>query len=221
MILFAADDHYSTRPGAMLYEALSEQYPIAFHENDWSCFDDAERMSQCRLLMLNMIAGTGNVAPPGAQAERHVRAYVERGGDLLLLHGSSAAFWHWDWWRPIVGFRWVRGNDPDGFEPSTHPKRPFRLDVAKSRHPLCRELRGVDLPEDEIYTHLEQTCPATVLMQTTTDEGTFPQCYEARTPWGGTVLGFLPGHRPEVVQDETVLGDCRVLLDYLLSRQRC
>ena len=37
---------------------------------------------------------------------------------LLLLHGSSAAFWHWDWWRRIVGYRWVRGNDPDGIPAS-------------------------------------------------------------------------------------------------------
>ena len=216
MILFAADDHYGSRPGANLYERIKGHYDIRFHENDWSCFEDAALMGDCSLLVLNLIAGTGDVEMPGPKAETQVRAYVEGGRPLLLLHGASAAFWHWDWWRPIVGHRWVRGNDPDGMPPSTHPKRPFTVAVAKSRHPLCSKLQSMDLPEDEIYTDLEQTCPATTLMQTTTDEGTFVQCYETTTPWSGAVIGFLPGHRSDVVARDDMVANCRVLIDYLL-----
>jgi len=164
--------------------------------------------------MLNLIADTCDVPPPRSEAEPHVRAYVEAGGGFLLLHGASAAFWHWDWWRPLVGFRWVRSDDPDGVEKSTHPKRPFGVEAAKSRHPLGGQLQPVNLPEDEIYINLEQTCPALTLMTTTTDEGTFPQYYVCDTPYGGTVLGYIPGHKPEVVRNPKMVANCRTLMDY-------
>lgn len=220
MILFAADRHYDVHPGRVLYQAIQDTYAIEFHEDDWSCFEQADLKDRYDLLMLNMIAGTCDVPPPGAAAEPHVRAYVEAGGNLLLLHGSSAAFWPWDWWRPLPGFRWVRGNDPDGIPASTHPKRPYQVKVAKTRHPLCDRLQEVDLPEDEIYIELEQTCPTLTLMQTTTVEGTFPQCYLCWTPFGGTIAGYLPGHRPDVVGDPRMVANVRILLDYLLARSR-
>jgi len=218
MIVFAADNHYGTHAGAALYECIRDAYDIAFCEDDFSLLGDADLMGRCTLLMLNMIAGTCGVDPPGPEAETHVRAYVRRGGHLLLLHGSSAAFWHWDWWRPLVGHRWVRPDDPDGVPQSEHPTRPYRVNVAKCPHPLCALLKDMALPEDEIYMRLEQTCPATTLMETTTGEGTFVQCYETVTPAGGTVIGFLPGHRPHVVTCGVMLANVRVLIDYLLER---
>lgn len=217
MITFLADDHYKAHPGAMLFEALKDRFEMAFHENDLSPLATPAFAETCDLLILNLIADTCGQPPAGAEAERNLRAYVERGKPLLLLHGGSAAFWHWDWWRGIVGFRWVRGNDPDGVPASTHPVRPYRVDICKCRHPLCRELQPMDLGEDEIYTRLEQTNPAMVLMETTTVEGTFVQCWENATPWGGRVIGFLPGHRKEIVQDAQVVANVGRLIESLLA----
>lgn len=217
MILFAADRHYDVHPGKVLFQAIQDDYEIDFYEDDWSCFAQAGLKDRYDLLMLNMIAGTCDVPPPGPATEPNVRAYVEAGGDLLLLHGSSAAFWPWDWWRPLTGFRWVRANDPDGVPQSTHPKRPYTVRVAKTRHSLCAKLQEVSLPEDEIYIDLEQTCPTLTLMQTTTEEGTFPQCYLCTTPYGGSVVGYLPGHRPDAVGDPSMVANVRRLIDYLLS----
>ena len=219
MILFAADNHYQAHPGRVLYEATREAYDMEFHEDDWSFFAQPDLAGRYDFLMLNMIAGSCDVPAPGPEAEPHLRAYVQGGGDLLLLHGSSAAFWPWDWWRPVVGFRWVRANDPDGVSASTHPKRPFVLNVAKARHPLCGRLQAVQLPEDEIYINMEQTCAAWVLMTTTTEEGTFPQCYASRTPFGGTVLGYIPGHRPDAVGDPRMVANCCALIEYLLAHR--
>ena len=218
MILFAADDHYGAHPGKCIYEKVRQSYNIDFFENDWSCFTKYDLENECELIILNMIADTCGVTPPDADAESRLKAYCEIGGSFLLLHGSSAAFWHWEWWRTLQGFRWVRGNDPDNVSASSHPARPYRVNVAKCRHPLCRSLRQIDLPEDEIYIRLEQTSPAMVLMETDTDEGTFPQCYETITPWGGKIIGFIPGHRREVTENENFIANIKILIDYLLER---
>ena len=217
MILFAADNHYGMHCGRVLYDCIEPAYDIRFEEDDWSCFCEDDLRDRYELLILNLISGSCDVPMPQEEAEAPVREYLESGGSLLLVHGGSAAFWQWDWWRPVVGFRWVRGDDADGFEPSTHPTEPYKVEIAKSRHPLCRKLREVDMLADEIYTGLEQTCPTVTLMQTTIETGTFPMCYEAATPWGGRVLGYLPGHAPEVVRHEGNVANCRVLLDDLLQ----
>lgn len=197
MLYFFADNHYDKHPGLQMHKRLRFPEPCSFHEDDWSAMEAPNFAQSCSLLILNMIGDTCDVPHPNEQAERQIRAYAEKGGSFLLLHGSSAAFWKWDWWRPIVGLRWVRPHDPDGVAASTHPVRPYQLQVSKCRHPLCRKLKPVSFPVDEIYTELEQTCPVAVLMQTTTDEGTFPQCWECTTPWGGKILGLLPGHNAE------------------------
>ena len=171
--------------------------------------------------MLNLISDSCGIPTPGPAAEKQMRAYVQAGGALFLLHGASAAFWQWDWWRAIAGYRWVRENDPDGCTPSRHPIRPFTVAVAKCRHRLCRKLQEVRIPMDEIYIGLEQTRPAMTLMETTTDEGIFPMCYETTTQWGGRIVGYLPGHAPDVVQIPENVANCRTLIDYLLSGHAC
>jgi hypothetical protein len=216
MILFAADNHYGAHPGRVLFEQLDSDYPIEFYEDDWACFEQ-DLVARYDLMMLNMIADTCDVPPPAPAAEARVKAYVEAGKPILLLHGASAAFWSWDWWRPLVGYRWVRPLDPDGLASSHHPKRPYMACVSKTRHPLCQQLQDVEMPLDEIYINLEQTAPVITLMQTTTDEGTFPMCYETLTSFGGRMLAYIPGHRPEVVAQAGNMSNCRVLIDALLD----
>ena len=217
MIYFFADNHYDTRAGRVLCETLGDAYDLSFHEDDWREMERDGFAERCSLLVLHMIGDTCGVAHPSDKAEKQVRAYAEEGGDFLLLHGSSAAFWRWDWWRPIVGWRWVRPDDPDGLPPSTHPVRPYAVRVIPGAHLLCDRLRDMTLGEDEIYINLQQACPTTVLMETTTDEGTFPQCYTCASPWGGRVVGFLPGHRRESLGNESLLHNILTLLTYLIE----
>eukprot|EP00828_Plagiopyla_frontata_P024826 TRINITY_DN31716_c0_g1_i1.p2 TRINITY_DN31716_c0_g1~~TRINITY_DN31716_c0_g1_i1.p2 ORF type:complete len:104 (+),score=10.75 TRINITY_DN31716_c0_g1_i1:78-389(+) len=97
MILFVADDHFNSCPGKRIYEQIRDGYDIRFYENDWSGFTDFDLSAECDLLVLNMIADTCGNELPGAEAEQPLKKYCENGGNILLLHGSSAAFWHWDW----------------------------------------------------------------------------------------------------------------------------
>ncbi|MCP3966143.1 MAG: hypothetical protein GY750_04220 [Lentisphaerae bacterium] len=217
MIFFAADDHYGSNPGKAIYDNIKSDYDILFKENDWSIFTDHDLPEKCSLLVLNMIADASVMEMPGPDAEKYVKEYCEKGGNLLLLHGSSAAFWHWNWWRPIVGLRWIRGTDPDGFAASTHPYAPCTIKVCKTRHPLAAQLKKINLPEDEIYTSMEQTCPVSVVMDTTFELGTFPQCYETATPWGGKIVGFIPGHSPAATSNPELIYNIKTIINYLAA----
>ena len=217
MNYFFTDDHYGVNPGRHIFELLPEDFraETVFTENDWSVLESGKWAEECGLLALHMIAGTCGQPLPGPGAEKAVRAYCERGGDLLLLHGSSAAFWNWDWWRGMVGLRWVRPEDPDGIAPSTHPVVPCTVEVAKVRHPLASELRKIELPTDEVYIDLEQVSPVTILMDTTINGHTYPQAYLAETPWGGRIAAFIPGHKPECTQNPDLIADIAALIRWL------
>ena len=216
MKLFVADDHYQAYPGRNQYECIKSDYPdMIFRENDWSAFTEFNLAEECDLLILNMIAGTCGLPLPDEEQSEAVKRYLETGKNLLLLHGASSAFWHCDWYRKLVGIRWVRGNDPDGVEASFHPKEPYCVKTAKVRHPLAAVLQDMDFIEDEIYCRLEQVTPVMTLMETTISTGTFPQCTESFTPWGGKVINFLPGHRSEVTRDERLIGNLKLLIEYL------
>lgn len=216
MKLFVADNHYGAYPGRCQYECIRGDYPdMIFREDDWSVFTEFDLARDCDLLILNMIADTcGIPAPDEAQAEA-VRKYLKTGKNLLLLHGGSSAFWPFDWYRKLVGIRWVRNNDPDGIVPSFHPKEPYTVKVSKVRHPLAAQLKEMSFQEDEIYCSLEQVTPVTTLMETTISLGSCPQCTESFTPWGGKVINFLPGHSESVTKDPVLIDNLKLLIDYL------
>ena len=217
MIHFFADRHYGARPGASLYQRLSPAWRgrMAFHEEEWEALSRGEWLVGCDLLVLNMIGGSCGQPHPGGKASQAVRRWCEGGGNLLRLHGGSAAFSQWDWWRQAMALRWVRPEDPDGLPPSFHPLHPYRVTLAKSRHPLAALLQEMSLPQDEIYAGLAQRPPLEVLLETQVPEGCFPQCAIAPTPWGGRQLHFLPGHSPEAFQVPALVKNVESCLEYL------
>ena len=217
MIYFFSDNHYGVEPGKHQFECLPESLckEITFFMDDWALLESGEWEKDCEPLILNMIGDTCNQPHPGQGAEAAVKRYCERGGNILLLHGSSAAFWKWDWWREIVGLRWTRGNDPDGQVASTHPIGTCTVKVQKSRHPLAKQLKEFSLPEDEIYTALEETCPIMTLMTTVVNGETWPQCCEAISPWNGKIVSLIPGHKPECTQNPGLIYNLEVLIHYL------
>lgn len=217
MDYFFADDHYGVHPGKVIYENLPGKLKnnIAFFENNWEVLENFPWDKECELLILNMIGETCKQPHPGNNSEQKVRSYLEHGGNVLLLHGSSAAFWRWEWWRKIVGLRWVRPGDPDQTAPSTHPVKPYTVTVSKTRHPLIAELEIMKLPADEIYINLENTSPCMNLLETKIEEGTFVQCCETISPWGGKLISFIPGHTPAVTSSPAVIKNIVKIINYL------
>lgn len=217
MIYFFADDHFGKHCGKNIFETLPQQLQkaISFYENEFDVLENSNWPEDCELLILNMIGNTCGLLHPNANAEAKVKKYLEQGGSILLLHGSSAAFWQWDWWRTLPGFRWVRPGDPDNVVKSVHPVKPCTVRICKVRHPLAERLQSMDLPSDEIYTELEQVAPAMILMDTFIEEGVYPQCWETLTPWGGKLLNFLSGHKPEITTSPELINNIVCLIEYL------
>jgi pimeloyl-ACP methyl ester carboxylesterase len=216
-ILFLADNHYDTHGGKALYDSISSDFDITFFEDDYLAALNAETLDGYDLLMTCAIGGTPGAAHAPKECSPAVKAFLEAGKPLFLFHGGSATFWEWDWWREAVGLRWVRPNDPDGVEPSTHPVIPFELKRSKSRHPLLSELRDISVPKDELYIKMETTRPILPLLEVSYEGVSYPMAYASKHQWGGDVMGFLPGHAPAVVQHPDVVANIRVMLKHLLK----
>ena len=222
MIYFFADNHYGVNPGRHIFQSLPDKLrrQIVFQEDDWRLLESGDWEKDCEMLVLHMIGGTCGVKHPDKNAEKAVKRYVERGGNLLLLHGSSAAFWEWGWWRRIVGLRWVRPNDPDGIPASTHPAFACRVvPVEPPDHPLAAKLRPFELGEDEVYIHLQQTSPLRVLMTVKAEGETFPQACETVTPYGGKIVSFIPGHKEESTANPDLIRNIVTIMEYLLEKK--
>ena len=218
MLYFFADDHYETHAGRAIFGQLPAELRAraVFTENEWTPLEAGRWADDCELLILHFIAGTCGQPMPGGGSEAALRHYLMRGGNLLLLHGSSAAFWHWEWWRRLVGLRWVRPNDPDGAEPSTHPHAPCRVVPVRSASPLSALLKPFELVEDEVYINLREESPVTVLMTTQVVGQTYPQCFETRLESGSRLMSFLPGHRPENTCNPMLAANVATLVRDLL-----
>ena len=214
MIYFFADDHYGTHAGRCLYGQLPTELRdrTVFTENEWDLLESGRWVDDCELLILHCIAGTCGQPLPSSGAETAVKSYLTRGGNVLLLHGSSAAFWHWAWWRCIVGLRWVRPNDPDGVMASSHPLSPCQVVPVPSEHPLSKVLKPFDLENDEVYVDLQEVSPVTVLMTTQIAGKTYPQCFETVTADGSRIVSFLPGHLETNVRNPTLSADVALLV---------
>lgn len=214
MIYFFADDHYGTHAGRCLYGQLPTELRdrTVFTENEWDLLESGRWVDDCELLILHCIAGTCGQPLPSSGAETAIKSYLAHGGNVLLLHGSSAAFWHWAWWRCIVGLRWVRPNDPDGVMPSSHPHSPCRVVPVPSEHPLSKVLKPFDLEDDEVYIDLQEVSPVTVLMTTQIAGKTYPQCFETVTADGSRIVSFLPGHQETNVRNPTLSADVALLV---------
>lgn len=220
MVHLFADSHYGAHSGRELWRCLSPSWRerVSFHENDLPLLESGRWLEDCGLLALHFIGGAEGVPLPGEGGCAAVRHWCENGGNLLLLHGGSAAFWHCGWWRKLMSLRWVRPGDPDGVAFSFHPRHPCRVAPVKGcGHPLAARLVPMELPEDEIYAGLQAASTLQVLLETTIPEGRFPQCAVDSTPWGGIQLHFLPGHDPGSLAVPEFTRNVEACLDYLLT----
>lgn len=217
-ILFLADNHYGSLGGRNIHQALRDRFPFHFVEDsDYVDYLEAGDLERHSALVTCAIGSTCDIPHASDKAGLALRKWLETGVPVVLLHGGSASFWKWDWWRRMVGLRWVRGQDPDGVEASFHPVEPYSLQATSSSHPLAQRLRSFDVPEDEIYLKLEQTLPLEVLLETEYDGVRYPMAYATTSTWNNPVFGYLPGHHSQAVLHPSNLANIEAILTFALG----
>jgi HEAT repeat protein/type 1 glutamine amidotransferase len=93
---------------------------------------------------------------PGPAARANLKAFVEGGKGLLIIHFACGAFGEWPEFRKIAGKVYdpkLRGHDPRG---------PFKVEITKSSHPALQGLQAFET-DDELYTCLAGDEPVEVL----------------------------------------------------------
>jgi type 1 glutamine amidotransferase len=115
-----------------------------------------------------------------------LRVYVERGGPLIALHLSSAAFREIPEWRQWIGGAWIAGT-------SMHPPiSDAHVAVATDVHPIVAGFTDFDL-FDEMYSHLALEPGNTVLATHRYEDRDHPLAWARETASGRVVYDAL-GH---------------------------
>jgi type 1 glutamine amidotransferase len=100
------------------------------------------------------------VPPPSKACQDGLKAYVESGKGLVLVHFACGAFPGWDEFVKIAGRAYdkkLRGHDPHGT---------FRVNIVKPDHPVVKGMESFDTV-DELYTCLGGDTPVEVLASST------------------------------------------------------
>ena len=79
----------------------------------------------------------------------------------------------------------------------------------KFRHPLKQILKSFSVLQDELYTELEQTCPATILLEAHNSNNRYPVCYETQPSWTGKIITYIPGHYESIILQPENIYNCK------------
>ncbi|MBI3682957.1 MAG: ThuA domain-containing protein [Acidobacteria bacterium] len=155
LVVTGGHDHeasfYSLFEGYKDLRATVSPHPIAFRGDPGQRYDV--------LVLYDMAQEIGEAQ------KKNLRAFVESGKGLVVLHHALADYNGWAWWhREVVGGRYLL--EPDG----ERPKSAFKHDewiraTPVGEHPV---LKGVSpmLLFDETYKHMEISPQAKVLLKT-------------------------------------------------------
>jgi len=93
---------------------------------------------------------------PGPKARENLRAAVEGGKGLVLVHFACGAFQEWPGFIDLAGRVWdpkLRGHDPRGA---------FQVEITDVDHPITRGMKSFEVT-DELYTCLAGDKPIELL----------------------------------------------------------
>jgi len=134
-------------------------------------------------------------------AINHLRAFMEAGKGILVVHSGLASFMETDMWaREVVGVRYHHAATAD------KQKTVSTLDVEMiirpaGEHPINRGLTEFELV-DEAYKGLEIVSPTTPLFETDHPASDGPVAWTGPSPTCRTVV-LEPGHTAETFSNPT------------------
>ncbi len=96
------------------------------------------------------------VPDPGPKARANLKAFVEKGKGMVIVHFACGAFQDWPEFKNLAGRAWdpkLRGHDPYG---------KFKVEIIDTKHPITKGLKPFETT-DEMYTCLAGDRPIKVL----------------------------------------------------------
>lgn len=162
---------------------------------DPNCLASPE-LSKYRAIVLHWM--NWETPDPGPAARENLRAFVEKGGGLVLVHFACGAFQDWPEFRNLAGRSYdpkLRGHDPHGR---------FVVEIAKSDHPIVRGLESFETT-DELYTCLAGDRPIEILAtaRSKVDGKEYPMAFVSK--YGeGRVFHSPLGHDVRALEVEAV-----------------
>jgi len=113
--------------------------------------DDLNRYDAVVLHFMNW-----EVPDPGPKARANLKAFVENGKGVVVVHFACGAFQEWDEFKNLAGRVWdpkLRPHDPRGR---------FKVEITDTRHPITRGTESFETT-DELYTCLAGDRPIRIL----------------------------------------------------------
>ena len=169
--LTAAPVPATAAPLRVLVVTGGHDYPTSFYtvfEQDGLTWDHATSLEAAfkenPAARYDVVVLYNMALQPAEAVQKNVQAYLEQGGGLLVLHHGILNFEESDWFRDVVGGRYLL-NSADGMAASTY-LHDQDLDVrAVTPHPITR---GVSLTRihDETYKGMWIAKSNTVLLAT-------------------------------------------------------
>jgi type 1 glutamine amidotransferase len=181
--------HHWRETAPVLAEALSKDPRLEVFRVDDPAFLDSPAINKYDVILLHF--QNWQQPGPGERARENLRQFVDGGKGVVLVHFACGAwFGEWPEFAQLAGRTWggpgpgVRQHDPYG---------PFRVELAKSAHPIVLGMTDFDT-QDELYTCLVGDHPIEVLAQAKSkvDGKYYPMAFVSRYGKGRTfhcVLG--------------------------------
>lgn len=196
-ILLIADMHHvDANTGLSARDGLLAALSGLGHRVRW--FDPTERdpeQSDFDGIDLLMLYHTQRTA---SEATRTLLGdWFQSGKPVVVSHCGIGAYDDWEAYRRWIGLYWVWGDDrtaPAGIRPSDHPHLPSTITVTAPRFAV--PWRSAWIPADEVYHNLGQMAEVEILATADCGQDAQPAAWQVVNH--RNVVGWLPGHRPDI-----------------------
>lgn len=131
--------------------------------------------------------------------QANIKAFIENGGGLVVLHHALASNWQWKWWyEEVTGGRFLMGQDGD--MPRSVAKVGGKLNARPvAKHAILAGVPELNL-EDETYKGMWISPKVKILMETDNPDNDKPVVWIGPHPKARVVVIQL-GHGPPTYRD--------------------
>ncbi|MBE0535265.1 MAG: ThuA domain-containing protein [Phycisphaerae bacterium] len=129
----------------VLKEAIAKDKRLAVDVTEDPKFLASPELNQYDAVVLHFM--NWEQPDPGEKARANLKAFVEGGKGLVLVHFACGAFQDWPEFKNLAGRAWdpkLRAHDPFG---------KYTVDIVDAKHPITRGMKAFETT-DELYTCL-------------------------------------------------------------------